>query len=334
MIRKLLRLPSPGWENELATEFDAIDDYLKRLDSGLVGAKTVRRLTLLEARDFLLAAVEHAPTEQRDQAIAEAIEAFGDPAELARNQRNELYRSFRSSAISSGLTFAILMLIMSLFAGGLTAVSWLTTLVMFVVHAVFFGVFMGFWATFCFAQSLPTLEGEQNHDDNAFVVSHPRSSAVAAWLVVIAFSIISMLAILGLGGIGIFGTMTMAFNLMQAVVGIWIVTKATAALLFKIRVSDSGFVIQSWRRTTPVSLHQITEFTEAPGWYVVFPSAVGQPFKLQWQDEQAGQQSMILGLNGELRNADRFQALIEQALDSQRPRIDAALGNVPPRSFD
>lgn len=56
MFRKLLRLPSPKWEADLATGNAPIDDYLKEIDAGLVGAKSVRRMTLLEAKDFLLEA--------------------------------------------------------------------------------------------------------------------------------------------------------------------------------------------------------------------------------------------------------------------------------------
>ena len=328
MIRTLLRLPSPKWENELATGIESVDAYLRRIDSGLVGAKSVRRLTLLEAKDFLLEAAEHASTEQQEQAIDAATKTFGDPDDLARHQRSERYRMFRRSALSFGLSFAVLMFIINYFGGLMTEASWFGIIGMFVFHAVFFGTFMGLWMTFCFAQSLPVSDQATEQAD-AFVVFYPRSSIVAAWLLIVGFSIYSLMAILGFAGIGLFGAGNVFFNLMLLALGLWLVITAAACLCFKIHVTESDFVIQSWRGLTRISFNQVSSFTQASEWYMVFALVMGRAFRLQWLDEKGREKSMIVGLNGELKNADRFQALLDQALESRKQYTGAELKGAP-----
>ena len=125
MILKLLRLPSPKWESDLATGNDLIDEYLKRLDAGLVGAKSVRRVILLEAREFLLKAIEQASPEDEGQAVTRAAKAFGEPEDIAIRLRAERAQTFRRSMFEFGIPFAVMMLITQLLLGSLTEIGWL-----------------------------------------------------------------------------------------------------------------------------------------------------------------------------------------------------------------
>ncbi|MEE4637934.1 MAG: hypothetical protein V2J42_04280 [Wenzhouxiangella sp.] len=317
MIRTLLRLPSPGWESDLATGIESIDNYLKSLDRGLVGSKSVRRLTLLEAKDFLLEAAENVPTEKQDQAIAAAAEAFGKPDDVARRQRSELFLEFGRSAPFYGLGFATWMFIINYFGSQMTDVSWSGIVGMFVFNAFFFGTFMGFCMTFCYAQSLPDSD-DASEQTTSFVVSLPRSSIVAGWAMIVLFGIISLTALLGLAGVGLFGAESFAFNVMLSVVGLWLVAKAAASLLFKIHVNEADFVIQSWRGLTRIPFNQVSGFAPESQRYMVFPSVAGAPFRLKWLDQNGREKSTMVGFNAELKNADRFQALLEQTLEYRR----------------
>lgn len=112
MTSSLLRLPSPRFPADVATGEARIDGYLMRLDAALAGSAAVRRQTLLEARDFLLDASAGAS----DAALQAAIDAFGPAEQVASEQRLERRRLLISIGWRTGLTYAMLMLAMSLSA--------------------------------------------------------------------------------------------------------------------------------------------------------------------------------------------------------------------------
>lgn len=317
MIQALLRWPSPSWESELATGVESVDDYLQRIDSGLVGAKSVRRLTLLEARNFLLEALEHAAPEQREQAIDEAAKAFGDPEDIARNQRAERAQMFRKSMLEFGIPFAVLMLIFQFVGGNLTEIGWLRALILFIFHAVFFGFFMSLWETYGDAQSLPA-SIDKDETGSSFQVRQTRSSMISIWVLIILFGGIFSISTLGLLGLGLFGEYNAAFNGLMALLSFIILLKALFYFPFRVDVTTQTIKIRRWTGSTEIAIEQVVSLDELSGWYRLSPFIFGAGYRLQWLDDHGRQKAMLLSLNGELENADRFQAVIEQALGSQR----------------
>ncbi|GHG63470.1 hypothetical protein GCM10010919_09190 [Alishewanella longhuensis] len=53
MLRTLSRLPSPKFDQQLATGDTHLDQYLQALDAELVGAKTTQRIESLEPGEAL-----------------------------------------------------------------------------------------------------------------------------------------------------------------------------------------------------------------------------------------------------------------------------------------
>lgn len=313
MIRTLLRLPSPRFEADLTTGIASIDDYLKQVDAGLVGAKSVRRLTLLEARDFLLEASESAQAESQEQALLEAMQAFGAPADIARQQRSERYRFFLRHALLAGLLYTSFMLLLSLISA--TETRWIHAAGVFAFQGLWFGMIVGLLEAFCFSlQSLPSKQ-EGPDEQSSFVVSYSRSNRFASWLLVIGLGFFALMILLGLAGIGRFSEETVLFNIVLLASNFLFIAKASASLLLKIKVSNSTISIQSLGTQARLSLEQVTGFHRAPHWKIWVTSAWWAPFWLKWRDDHGCTRSMILGLNSSLTNADRFQALMEQAIE-------------------
>lgn len=322
MIRILLRLPSPRFEADLTTGIASIDDYLKQVDAGLVGAKSVRRLTLLEARDFLLEASESTQAESQEQALLEAMQAFGAPADIARKQRSERYRFFLRSALLAGLFYASFMLFLSLISA--TETRWIHAAV-FAFQALWFGMIIGLLEAFCFSpQSLPSKQ-EGPDEQSSFLVSYSRSSIFAAWLLVIGLGFFAVMILLGLAGIGGFSEETVLLNIVLLAFIFLFIAKAFASLLFKIQVSNRTISIHSLGTQARLSLEQVTGFHRAPHWHFWLTSAFWAPFWLEWRDERGCTRSMIVGLNGQLTNADRFQALMELVIESRPDQVDSEL---------
>ena len=152
-----LRFPTPGFPADLATGDARIDAHLVALDAALVGAAAVRRQTVIEARDFLLEARDHARDAGRDEAIAvnEAIAALGPIEAIAREQRAGRAALFRRAVLGMGLGYATLMLL-SLLRTGLAAADWLPLAGAFAAHAGFFGVPMGYLVAYVFKRAEPS----------------------------------------------------------------------------------------------------------------------------------------------------------------------------------
>ncbi len=333
MILKLLRLPSPKWESDLATGNDLIDEYLKRLDAGLVGAKSVRRVILLEAREFLVKAIEQASPEDEGQAVTRAAKAFGEPEDIAIRLRAERAQTFRRSMLEFGIPFAVMMLITQLLLGSLTEIGWLKALIMFIIHGVFFGFFMALWATYGNAQNLPASIDEDD-PGGSFRVGHSRSSTIASWLLIIVFSANFAISTLGLLGLGWFSGYNAGFNGVLAALSLFIVLKVLFYLPLSIDVINQTIKIRYWRGLAEMMVEQVKALDELPVWYRLSPSIFGTGYRLRWLDEHGRRKSVLITLNGELENADRFRAFVEQAIGSQKPSTDAtSKGIIAKRGF-
>ena len=322
MIQTLLRLPSPKWESDLATGNRVIDNYLQRLDAGLVGAKSVRRVTLLEAREFLIKAIEQASPEDDGQAATRAAKAFGEPEDIACRQRTRLAKTFRGSMLEYGVPFAVTMLICQLLLGGLNEIGWLMVLIMFIVHGVFFGFFMALWATYGNAQSQPASIDKDETQGN-FRVRHSRSSTTSGWFLIIVFSGNLSVSTLGLFSLGWFGDYNAGFNGLLALFSLVIVLKFLLYLPFGIDVTTQTIRIRHWSGFTEIPIGQVSALEKLPFWYTLPSFILGAGYRLKWLDKHGDLKAVLITLNGDLENADRFRILVEQAIESQKPSTDS-----------
>ncbi|MEM6990258.1 MAG: hypothetical protein AAF721_07170 [Myxococcota bacterium] len=114
MNLQLLRRPGPGFPKRVASGIDDVDAYLHDVDACLLGSAKVRVLHLEEVKDHILERRDHALDRGRgaDEATREALDMFGFAAEYGAEQRAGLSRRFWQAALSAGVLFAALMLVL------------------------------------------------------------------------------------------------------------------------------------------------------------------------------------------------------------------------------
>lgn len=311
LLRMLIRLPSPKFDEQLATGDTTIDNYLRTLDAELVGAKTVRNVTLDEARDHLLEHKAALMAEGLPEAAASesATSSFGSAAEHGAEQRQERRKLYFKMMLSMGLPFASLMTIFAVLAPTPREVSWLMHFVMFLFQFVFFGGFMSALFTFGFAQAKPTQSISRLEGGETLEVFSPRASKIAAILLVIFMGICGISSLLGVFNIGVMAFNHVVVNLFLVYLAFSMVAGAPIAFS-KLLVQGDTLTMQTPFSKRDIPLQQLVAIAPVPAWQRWFRIALGQIYVLRLRNEQGVETNTTLVLNGEMHNSDQLLALL------------------------
>lgn len=317
LLRTLVRLPSPKFDEQLATGDAVIDGYLRALDAELIGAKTVRNVTLDEARDHLLEHKAALIAEGLAEAAASemATNSFGAAAEHGAEQRQDRRKLYFKMMLSMGLPFASMMTIFALLAPTPREVSWLMHLAMFLFQFVFFGGLMSAWFTFGFAQAKPTQSISRLEGGETLEVFSPRASKIAAIFLVIVMGICGVSSLLGVFNIGVMASNHVAVNLFLVYIAFSMVACSPIAFS-KLFVQGDTLTLQTPFSRRDISLQQLVAIAPLPAWQRWFRIALGQIYVLRLRNEQGVETCTTLVLNGEMHNSDQLLALLNSKVDA------------------
>ncbi|MCH8538405.1 MAG: hypothetical protein LAT66_11630 [Alkalimonas sp.] len=318
LLRSLTRIPSVKFDQELATGDTIIDDYLKALDAELVGAKTVRNVTLAEARDHLL---EHKAVLLNDgiddtTASTKAVASFGSAAEHGGDQRQQRRKLYFKMMVSMGLPFASLMTIFAVLAPTSRELPWLMHAVMFLFQFVFFGGLMSAWFTLGFAQARPTQSIDTIAEGETLEVYSPRVSKVAALFLSFFMGCIGVSALLGAFGLSFMAYNHMAVNIFLAYLAFSMVAGAPLAFS-KLFVQGDTLTLKTPFSQRDIPLQQLVAIAPVPAWQRWFRIALGQIYVLRLRNEQGVESKTTLVLNGEMHNSDQLLALLNSKAAAQ-----------------
>jgi hypothetical protein len=318
------RFPTPGFPTDLATGDARIDAHLVALDAALVGAAAVRRQTVMEARDFLLEARDHARSAGRDDdaAVADAIAALGPIEAIAREQRASRLAMFRRGAIGMGLVYAGLMLVFSLLRTGLTGADWVPLAGLFVAQAALFGIPMGYLAAYVFKRAEPTVKDAPG--PGAFLVHFAPTSITLSWGLAVAFGLSALLLIAGLAGVGLFSTWAPAATIGLLLLNLRLIVGALRAARFRARVDDETLRIDGLFGHARIPRAAITGTARASIPMQLLIPAMGLSHWIEWQDTDSRARRTYVSIAQDLVHGDRLIAWLESAAHANTTRQGTA----------
>lgn len=313
MLQTLLRLPSPGFPMDMLSGDPRVDAYLETLDSALAGSAAVRRRTLLEARDYLMEALERARTERMNEnaALSDAIDDFGQAEHIGREQRRERAVLFRKLAWRTGLAFATVMLAFSLLGLGALAMTWRMLTFAFVFNAVCFGTFMAFFFVYLFPQPMPTPADASG--PGRFAVHYPRMSIRMAWGLVIVFGTMQIVLAFGLIGRGLFSDWPMSVVILMMMLNVKTVLAAIDALFFQAKVEADTLHLGGLGGRANIKRGQIVSVVKPGLMFQLLWPIYSEIRRLTWRDDAGKTHRRHLSLNRELIHGDRLMAWLEGA---------------------
>ena len=111
LLTPLLRLPGRSCPPAALTGDDVLDEYIRELDSRLLGSKYVRLLTLAEIKDHLLEAKARGISQGLDErsAAEAAVSALGPADTYAGEQRSVLFARSWKVPLLVAIPFGIIM---------------------------------------------------------------------------------------------------------------------------------------------------------------------------------------------------------------------------------
>ena len=313
MLHTLLRLPSPGLPKDMLTGDMRVDAYLETLDQTLVGASSVRRQTLIEAKDYLLEALEGARNDGTDEGIAlrRAIEDFGQAEDIGREQRRVRAAMFWRIAWPTGLAFATLMLLFSLLGVSVPTHSWQKLAAVFVFQAVFFGLWMGFFGAYLLAQPMPTRQDICG--SGGFAAHYTQLGIRMAWMLVLGFGAMQVMLVAGLVGKGPMENWPPAGTLLLLLINMKTILAAIDALMFDAKVDADTLRLSGLGGRATIKRGQIVSVT-VPGmlFQLIWPLNP-KTHRLSWRDDAGRLQRRHVSFNRDLVQGDRLLAWIEDA---------------------
>jgi hypothetical protein len=313
MLRSLLRYPSPGLPNDLRTGHAEIDALLTKLDAALIGSAKVRRHTVIEVRDDLLEALQRARDAGGDEraAVDDAVSALGSIDTIAGEQRAARAALFRKVSFGTGLAFASLMLGIQLMMSELLNTRWPMLVGMFALHALFFGLWMGYFAAYVIGKAEPSKK--DSAEGGAFLVYYPASSQALSWVLAAVFAWMGLTMGLGIVGMSIFTTMSPLPLAVLMLLCIKIVITAIAAALFRARVDTETVCLQGLFGTRRIARDQIQSVqVMGLGFRLLWP-AFGQTHRIVWQDQSGAGHTSHISISQDMIHGDRMLAWLEMA---------------------
>lgn len=318
LLRTLVRLPSPGFDENQFTGDAKVDAFLRSLDAELVGSKTVRNLTLEEAKDHILSAKQAliAAGESDEVASEQAVASFGPEAEHGASQRQERSATFYKMMLSMGLPFATMMSLFNLLNSGESGVPWWFHLVTFLFYFVFFGAGMGYIFTFCFAQAKPTQSCSTLQQGEVLEVFSPRLSKVMAVGLAVIMLVLGALSALGVLGIGFMAYNHLLVNIFLVYIAIGMVIASPVAFN-RYLLDGQSLTIKTPFRSRQLELAQFVAVQPVTGWRRWLRIDLGQPHQLRFRCGQGKESITYLVINGEMHNSDQLLAVLNSKMSAQ-----------------
>jgi hypothetical protein len=313
MLRSLLRYPSPGFPDDLRTGNAQIDALLVSLDAALIGSAKVRRHTIIEVRDDLLESLQRARDvgDNECDALDHAVSAVGPIETIASEQRAARAALFRKASFGTGLAFASMMLGLQVMMSELLNTRWPMLAGMFVFHAVFFGLWMGYFAAYVFGKAEPSMK--DSAEGGAFLVYYPATSQALSWLMAVVSAWMGLTMGMGIVGMSIFTSMSPLPLAVLMLLSIKIVVTAIAAALFRARVDTETIRLHGLFGTRRIARHQIHSLqTMGLGFRLLWPS-FGQTHRIVWQDEDGVRRTSHVSISQDMIHGDRMLAWLEIA---------------------
>jgi uncharacterized Tic20 family protein len=308
---------------DLVTGDARIDACLRALDAALAGAASVRRQTVMEARDFLLESRDHARAEGLDANAAadRAIETLGDIRAIASEQRSRLSRLFRRTGLALGVTYATLMLGFSLLQGrpdpGLATLA-----VVFVLQALFFGGVMGYLAAYVFKRAEPKASDSEGPDH--FRVAYTLTGIRISWALVLAFALMMVIIAAGLFGAGPFAASSPWWILALLLVDLRVILGALRAAWFRAEAKGESIVIEGLGGRTTIARAAIARLHRDPPPMQLLVPGLGLSWCITWQGEDGRTRRTRISINQDLVHGDRLLAWLEDAARANAPRLATA----------
>jgi hypothetical protein len=314
MLRSLLRYPSPGLPNDLRTGHAEIDALLTKLDAALIGSAKVRRHTVIEVRDDLLESLQRARDAGGDEraAVDDAVSALGSIDTIASEQRAARAALFRKVSFGTGLAFATLMLGVQLMMSELLNTRWPVLAGIFVFHALFFGLWMGYFAAYVIGKAEPS--GKDNAEAGAFLIHYPSSSKTMSWGLAIFFTLLACGIGIGLAGIGPFGTWPPLPILLLVLLDIKLVITAIATAMFSAHADADRLTLRGpfgQQRLPRDGVRAVQAMGIA---FRLLWIGSGMVYRVTWQDVSGRSRISYLSINQELVHGDRLLAWLETAV--------------------
>lgn len=317
LLRTLVRLPSPCFDETQLTGDAGVDAFLRRLDAELFGSKIVRNLTLEEAKDHILSAKQDliSAGESDEEASEQAVTGFGSEAEHGASQRQERSAMFFKMMLSMGLPFAILMSLFNLLNSGESGLSWWFHLVAFLFYFVFFGGSMGYIFTFCFAQAKPTQSCSAIQQGEALEVFSPRLSKVMAVVLGVVMLVLGAYTALGLLGIGFMAYNHLLVNIFLVYIAIGMVIASPVAFN-RYLLDEQSLIIKTLFSTRRLALAQLVGIQPVTGWRRWLRIDLGQPHQLRFRCAMGKESTTYLVINGEMHNSDQLLAVLSNKVSA------------------
>lgn len=314
-----LRLASSDLRDDLATGDERIDSYLLALDRALAGVAGVRRPTVLEVREFLLMERDRALAVGGDTqaAVTDAIAILGTVEELAREQRATLRARYLRTVAIMGLSFSVMMLLVSLQQTGLPGADWTTLAGSFVRDGMIAGIVAGYLFTYVLKSAEPPATDET--DSGEFHVYFGPTSVVASWALVVAFGLSTVLLVASLVGAGPFVSMSPVMAAAMLLLCLRLTLGGLRAARFKARVDAKLLRIEGLFGSVRIARTAITGTGRATGLLQVLIPGAGLSHWIQWRDERGSTQRTYVSISKELVQGDRLIAWLESAAAAAHP---------------
>lgn len=323
MTLSLVRLLGPNFPNDLLTGDARLDTHLRALDASLAGAASVRRHTVMEARDFLLEARDHAlgAGHTPESAADRAIEALGDLGAMASEQRARLASAFWRAGLATGIAYATLMLGFSLLDGRASA-GVATLALVFVLQVVLFGGIMGYCAAYVFKRAEPKPADSDGPDH--FRVAYTPVSTRLCWGLVIAFTL--MLAVIAAGpfGRGPFAASSPWLVALLLLVDLRVVVTALRGARFHAEAKGDTVVIDGLTGRATLTRDAIMEVRRDSIPMQLLVPGFGQSWCITWRDAGGHTRRTRISISQDLVHGDRLLAWLEDAARANAPRLATA----------
>ena len=319
MLASLLRLPSPNLPADLLTGDARLDSHLRALDAALAGAASVRRHTVMEARDFLLEARDEARARgaSGEAAADQAIEALGEITAIAAEQRARLASLFWKAGLAMGVSYATLMLGFSLLGGGASR-SPTTLAIVFALQALFFGSVMGYFTAYVFQRAEP--RAADSDGPGHFRVAYTLTGIRLSYALVIAFTLSAAIVGAGLFGVGPFADASPWWMVALLLVNLRVVFTALRGAWFRAEVRDDTLSIDGLGGRASIARGAITGVRRDPPLLQLLIPGFGLSWCITWQGEDGRTRRTRVSISNDLVHGDRLLAWLEDAARAHAPR--------------
>lgn len=323
MMLTLLRLFGPNFPNDLLTGDTRLDAHLRALDATLAGAASVRRQTVMEARDFLLEARDHAQAggQTPESAADRAIEALGDIRAIATEQRARRSSLFWRAGLAMGVAYATLMLGFSLLDGG-PGRDLETLALVFVLQMLFFGGVMGYATAYVFKPAEPKATDADGPD--RFRVAHTLTGLRIAWALVVAFTLMMALIAAGLFDAGPFAGASPWWIIALLLVDLRVMVASLRGALFRAEVAGDTLTVDDLTGRATMNRHAIINVRREPAPMQLLVPGFGLSWCITWRDAGGHARRTRISISQELVHGDRLLAWLEDAARANAPRLATA----------